>query len=383
MDKHEIARLFEEIGILLELQAENPFKIRAYHNAARALENLEEDLDIIVKEGRLREVSGIGEHIAEKISTLVLTGRLSYYEDLKKTIPEGLLELLKIAGLGGKKIKVLYEKLGVKTIEDLANACRIGTVAQLPHFGEKTQENILNSIVKSQSVRRFLWWDAMLIAQPILEGLSKLKEVQKAEIAGSLRRKLETIGDLDFLAASSKPAPIMKCFTEHPGVEEVLAKGPTKSSVRLKQGIQADLRVISEDQFPFALVYFTGSKDHNIKIRQRANELGFSLSEYGLEPLDPSSPAPFPRRSKKPLMEADIYQVLGLSYIPPELREEKGEIEAAEKGTLPILVEEGDIRGVFLTLMLTLLSTFSFTGQGLILPGKDGWRKSISSILIH
>jgi DNA polymerase (family 10) len=348
MDKHEVARLLEEIGVLLELQGENPFKVRAYHNAARALENLDEELDLIVKEERLKDIEGIGTSIAEKISSLILTGHLSYYEELKKSIPAGLLELLKIPGLGGKKIKVLYEELGIKSVEELIHACQKGEVAQLAHFGEKTQSNILNSIAKlKKSGVRFLWWQAMEIAQPILTELSKVEGVQRVEIAGSIRRKLETIGDLDFLVASSTPGPIMNWFTQHPWVEKIIAKGATKSSVQLFQGIQADLRIIPEEQFAFALLYFTGSRDHSIKIRHRANELGYTLSEYSLDSLEPDKPPPFPKHPKKPITEEDIFKTLGLSYIPPELREEKGEIEAAEKGKLPILVEEQDIRGVF------------------------------------
>lgn len=346
MDKHEVAKLLEEIGTLLELQAENPFKVQAYIKAARAIENLDEELEKVVNEDRLKDLPGIGEKIAAKISTLVLTGHLPYYEELKKTIPEGLFELLKVTGLGGKKIKALYEELGIKNIKDLEEACHAGKVATLFRFGEKTQENILNCIkkLKSSGNGRILWWKAAAISQPIVESLSKLKGVQKAEVAGSIRRKLETIGDLDFIAASSTPEPVMNWFTEQTQVEKILAKGPTKSSILLKSGIQADLRIVPKEQFAFALLYFTGSKPHNIKIRQRANELGYSLSEYGLEPLN-NKHKPF--QQKRQITEADIYKILGMSYIPPELREEMGEIEAAEKGKLPRLIEDKDIRGVF------------------------------------
>lgn len=346
MDKHEVAKLLEEIATLLEIQGENPFKVRAYLNAAREIESLDEDIDQIVKKDHLKDLPGIGEKIAGKITTFVTTGHLPYYDELKKCVPEGLLELLKIGGLGGKKVKALHEELGIKNIDDLEKACRTGKVAELPHFGEKTQDNILSSLekLKSRGNGRILWWDAELLACPILESLRKLKGVQKAEIAGSVRRKLETIGDFDFLVASSTPAPIMNWFTKQPEVEKVLAKGPTKSSVILKEGIQADLRVIPKEQYGFALLYFTGSKAHNIKIRQRAHKLGYSLSEYGLEPLHEKKQL---FSSKKEVTEADIYKALGLHYIPPELREDTGEIEAAEKGELPVLVEDKDIRGVF------------------------------------
>lgn len=346
MDKHDVAKLLEDIATLLEIKADNPFKIQAYTKAAREIESLDEDLCTVVKEDRLKELPGIGEHIAAKISTYVQTGHLPYYEELKQTVPAGLLELLNVSGLGGKKIKALYEGLGIKSIDELEKACRAGEVAKLPHFGDKTQSNIVSAIerLKNQKTGRMLWWDAAAIAQPILEELRQLKAVQAAEIAGSIRRKLETVGDFDFLAASSASASIMNWFTKHPNVKKILNKGPTKSSVILQNGTQADLRVVSKEQFACALVYFTGSKAHNIKIRQRANDLGYSLNEYGFEPLD-AHHKPLP--PKKLATEADIYQALGLCYIPPELREDTGEIEAAEKGQLPTLIEEKDIRGVF------------------------------------
>jgi DNA polymerase (family X) len=345
MDKHDVARILDEIGVLLELKGENPFKIRAYHNAARAIENLDRDLKKIIEEGGLEEIPGIGESIAEKITVLVKTGHLSYYEKLKKSIPPGLLELLKVPGLGGKKVKTLYQKLRIKTTADLVKACEKGRIAKLKGFGLKTQNNILGGIAKIKTYgKRIWWWKAMEIGEPIVEKLSELKGVTQVEIAGSVRRKLETIGDLDFLVACSKPSTVMDWFTKQPWVEKVLSKGPSKSSVRLKQNVQADIRVIPEDQYGFALLYFTGSKEHNIKIRNRANKMGLSLSEYGLEPISKKHKAV--RLPKKPT-EADIYKVLGLDYIPPELREDMGEVEAAEKGKLPVLVEEKDIRGVF------------------------------------
>lgn len=345
MDKHEIANILDEIGILLALQGENPFKVRAYHNAARAVENLEDDLDSVVEKGRLETIPGIGESLAEKITMLVKTGRLPYYEKLKKSIPRGVLELLKIPGLGGKKVKILHEKLKIKTVEDLAEACRKGKVAKLQGFGSKTQSNLLNGIAKVKHYsKRLLWWKANAIGQPILEKLSRLKIVKKAEIAGSLRRKLETVGDLDFLVASSKPNTVMEWFTKQPWVEKVLSKGTTKASIRLKDGPQADLRIFSEEEWGFGLLYFTGSKEHNIKLRLRAKALGYSLSEYGFEPTGGKKKSLL---SKKSADETVIYKALGLSYIPPELREDLGEIEAAEKGKLPTLVKAADIRGVF------------------------------------
>lgn len=344
MDKHQIASILEEIGVLLTLKDENPFKIRAYHNAAREIESLEEDIKLLVQEKTLDTLPSIGKKIAEKIEILVLTGKLPYYEKLKKSIPKGLLELLNIPGLGGKKVKLLYQKLKIKNLKELKKACKEGKIAKLAGFGKKTQENILNGIEKNVSYsQRFLWWDAIQLAEPLLEKLSKLKEVKKVKIAGSLRRNLETIGDIDFLVATNKPESVMKWFTSQPFVAKVLSTGPAKSSIRLSQGIQVDLRVIPEDQFGFALLYFTGSKEHNIKMRQRAHEKGYSLSEYGLEPLKKKSTADL----KKLTTEESIFKWFGLSYIPPELRENSGEIEAAEKKKLPTLVEATDIKGVF------------------------------------
>ncbi|MFZ0564818.1 MAG: DNA polymerase/3'-5' exonuclease PolX [Chlamydiales bacterium] len=345
MDKHGIAQIFDEIAILLELKGENPFKIRAYHNASRTLEDLEEDIETLVNENRLTDFPGIGKAIAEKITTLVLTDHLPYYEKLRKSIPETLLELLQVPGLGGKKIKILYEQLKIKNIEQLATACQKGKVAKLEGFGVKSQENILKNIKKLKSyAQRALWISALDWVRFISEKLSKLKEVKKVEVAGSFRRKLETVGDLDFLAAASKPERVMDWFTRQPWVELIVAKGSTKSSIRLKGGLQADLRVVPENEFAFALVYFTGSKDFNIKLRQRANRLGFSLNEYGLFALKGKQRPAIPKKS---VTETDVFKALKLSYIPPELRENMGELEMAEKGKLPRLVQEGDIRGVF------------------------------------
>jgi len=348
MDKHEVAHILEDIGILLSLKNENPFKIRAYHNAARSIENLDEDLSIVVKEKRLQELPGIGVKIAKKVEKLVLTGRLPYYEKLKKSLPEGLVALLQVPGLGGKKIKLLYEKLKVKTVEDLTQACKKGKVAKLRGFGEKTQANILNGITKLKAYgKRLLWQNAEKVVVPILEQLNQLKKVKKAEIAGSFRRKLETIGDLDLVVASFDPASVMKWFTSQPWVEAVISKGPTKASVRLTNGVQADLRVVPEEEYSYALLYFTGSKNHNIRIRRIANEKGYSLSEYALEPLKGRRVSLPASLKKKQVTEKDIYAALGLPEIPPEIREDMGEIEAAKKGKLPTLIEEKDIKGVF------------------------------------
>ncbi len=343
MDKNEISRIFEEIADLLELKGENPFRVRAYRKAARALLNMDQDLRTAVKKGTLTELEGIGEDLAEKIALLAMKGKLPLYQKLKKSTPSGLIDMMNVHGLGAKKVKILYDKLHIQSIAALKKACLSGSIAQLRGFGVKTEKNILDALAHQEKYQeRHLWWNAMEIAVPILEQLRKLKGVKKAEIVGSLRRKLETIGDLDFLVAASNPAPIMKWFTTQPLVERILAVGETKSTVRLQSGIQADLRIVPEKQFGFALHHLTGSKEHNIALRQRANALGWSLSEWGLASENPKRPAP-----KKIVTESDLFKAFKMPYIPPELRENIGELEAAEEGKLPDLVEEKDIRGTF------------------------------------
>lgn len=347
MDKNEIVKIFDEIALLLEIKEENPFKIRAYRKAAHSLLNMDEDLQKVIDEGRLTSLEGIGKDLAEKITHLVRTGHLESYEELKKSTPEGLLELMKVYGLGSKRIIALYKTLKIQSVDALKQACLRGDVAQLKGFGTKTEKNILDSIAHlEQYQKRHLWWNAMTIASPILEGLQNLREVKKAEIAGSLRRNLETIGDLDFLVASPNPEPIIEWFTSQSFVNQVFAKGTTKASIRLESGIQADLRIVSEKQFGFALCYSTGSKEHNIKLRQRAQKRGWTLSEWGLESVDPKQPSPFEKK-RLAVTEKDLYHILELDYIPPELREDQGEIEAAAKKKLPKLVEAKDIRGAF------------------------------------
>jgi DNA polymerase (family 10) len=357
MNKHAIAGIFDEIGILLELTGENPFKVRAYHAGARALEALEDDLGTVIAEGRLQAIKGIGEALAKKITELQATGRLEFYEKLKATVAPGLVELLEIPGLGAKKIKVLHEQLGICSIAELARACGEGRVAALDGFGEKTQEKLLAGIRNREAyARRHLWWDAFAVAEPILQGLRALPQVRRAEHAGSLRRRLETVGDLDFLVAAEEWAPVVDWFITRPEVAEVTAKGETKASVRFASGLQADLRIVPPAQFVFALHHFTGAKEHNVQLRQRALAQGLSLSEWGLVPVEGEGTAK--AKVAAQLMntgatpgiirtEADLFAVLSLHEIPPELREGLGEIEAAEQGALPRLVEAADIRGVF------------------------------------
>ena len=353
MNKTEIAAVLTEIGTLMELKGENPFKIRAYQAGARVVESLNEgELVQRIEAGTLEEVKGIGEALAQKITELHTTGKLGFYEKLKDSIPAGLIEILSIPGVGPKKIRALNEKLGIDSIAKLQQACLDGKIAALDGFGEKSQEKILEGIRNREKYgRRHLWFEAHAVAEPILAGLRELPQVQRAEHAGSLRRKMETIGDLDFLVATTEPAPIVAWFVAQAGVKEVTAQGETKASVRLTSGIQADLRLVPPEQFVFALHHFTGSKDHNVAMRQRALQQGLSMSEWGLVPAEGEGTA----KEKAETMgrktdiktEEQLFKKLGLAFIPPELREGLGEIEAAEKDGLPRLLEESDIRGVF------------------------------------
>jgi len=357
MNKHAIAEILNEIGILLELKDENLFKVRAYHAGARALETLEEDLDAVIAAGRLQGIKGIGEALAKKITELHATGRLEFFEKLKGETPPGLVEMLEIPGLGAKKIKALHARLGIRSIDELARACAEGRVAGLDGFGQKTQDNLLAGIRNREAYgRRHLWWEAAGVAEPILQGLRSLPQVRRAEHAGSLRRGLETVGDLDFIVAAEEWAPVVDWFVSRPGVAEVTAQGETKASVRFASGLQADLRIVPPDQFVFALHHFTGSKDHNVQMRQRAQVRGLSLSEWGLVPAAGEGTAKEKAEAKrkgadgKPAAlqtEAALFAALGLQDIPPELREGLGEIEAAERGELPRLIESADLRGVF------------------------------------
>jgi DNA polymerase (family 10) len=341
MDKQEVARILDEIAALLELKGENPFKSRAYVNAARLLENLEEDLTLLVKEGRLKELKGIGEALSEKITELVNTGHLHYYEDLKKSVPEGLFQMLSIPGMGPKKIQALYQKLKIQTIEELEKACRENKLIDLDGFGEKTQNKILQGIeFVRKNEERHRYDTAFAQAHRIFESLQDKRIIRKS-LGGSLRRHKEIIKDIDILASTNEKdaSAIMDIFVKLPDVASVIAKGETKSSVVLKAGINVDLRVVRDKEFPYALHHFTGSKEHNTAMRSRAKKMHLKMNEYGLFRDDESI---VPCKD-----EEDIFKALGLSYIPPEMRENMGEIEAAEKGEIPKLVVEKDIQGIF------------------------------------
>lgn len=339
MTKDQVAASLKEIGTILELNGENPFKCRAYLNAARTLETSPTDLTELVRTGRLGELPGIGDALREKITTLVNTGKLPYLEELRTTIPSGLLSLLDLPGLGPKKLRILRDQLKIESIEALTKACQDGRLASLDGFGEKTATNLLDSIQRRATYRKLhRLGTALPAAQALLTHLRECPSVNQAEIAGSLRRGKEIVKDLDLIASSNKPKEVMKAFISAPNVEKVIAHGETKSSVILAGGIPCDLRVVPPEVWPTALAHFTGSKEHNIALRQRAIDRGLHLSEWGL----------LKGKSKKPLKlkdEKDLHKALGLAFIPPELREDSGEIAAAEKGELPDLLTRDQIRG--------------------------------------
>ncbi|MFQ5599740.1 MAG: DNA polymerase/3'-5' exonuclease PolX [Candidatus Krumholzibacteriia bacterium] len=340
MSASEVAGVLQQISALLELTGANPFKVRAYENASRVLPGLGEELAALVERGDLRRVRGIGSGIAEKVAQLARTGRLEYYEELRARVPEGLLEMLRIPGLGPKKIKLLYDELDIATVEALEQACRDDRLEALRGFGAKTQENILGGIAHLKRVSaRFFWSVAFEHASPVLESLRQLRAVRRAELAGSLRRRRETVHDVDIVASTSEPATVTQHFVAGPWADRVIGSGPTKTSILHPSGLQIDLRVVSETQFPYALHHFTGSKEHNVAMRGRAQRMGIKINEYGLFHGDELIEC---------ADEGQIFSALGLAYVPPELREDQGEIEAAENDALPrALVELDDLRGAF------------------------------------
>jgi DNA polymerase (family X) len=339
MKNHEVAELLRNIARLLEIKDELVFKVKAYEKAALVIDNIEEDIEEIWKKGELEDIPGVGEALTKKISEFLETGRLDYYEKLKKEVPVDMEELGKVEGLGPKTILKLYKRLNVKNIKDLEKAAKDGKIQQIEGLGPIVEKNMLKSIeFAKKSGQRFLLSHASDIAEEIKDKLKKLDYVNDVEIAGSLRRKKETIGDIDILVTSKNPENVMDFFTSMENVADVIAKGPTKSNVRLKEGIEADVRVIGEKNYGAALLYFTGSKQHNIELRKIAIKKGMKLSEYGL----------FDKKNDKMLAgktEKECYRKLGLSYIEPEIREDEGEIGLAEKGKLPKLIGYDSIKG--------------------------------------
>jgi DNA polymerase (family X) len=355
MDKAGIANALQEISTLLELKDENVFKIRAYANAARSLEAWGGNVSDLQDEEALAKIPGIGKAIAAKIKELASTGSLKYLEELRGEFPAAILELFSISGLGAKKVKALYEQLKITSIEELRAACESGRVAELPGFGETTQTKICQAIEqRAKHSGSFQLGQIAAEAETLLHDLRKQPGALQVDLAGSYRRRKEIVGDLDFMVATKKPEALTEFFAKHLLVESIIAKGPTKTSVRLRSGIQCDLRVVNAAEYPFALNYFTGSKEHNIEMRNRALKRGWTLNEYRMALLQPDPKAKARvggpvSKSKVPKIgdETELYRALDLDYIPPELRENCGEFEAAANGKLPKLIEKKNLRGTF------------------------------------
>jgi len=340
VENKSIADIFTEIADILDIQGENPFRIRSYRNAARTIGDLTENLENMVKAGgNPEEIPGIGKSMHEKIVEIVKTGKCQSLEELKKITPPGLTELLRLDGLGPKKVKLLYDELGVDSVDRLEKAAQAGRLRNLAGMGEKTEEKILKSVEQFRAgIGRFKLSIGFTYAGALERYLGDVPGVKRLDPAGSFRRRSETIGDLDILAICAKSSKVMDRFTAYGEVKDVIAKGETKSSIRLRNGLQVDLRVLDDESYGAALHYFTGSKAHNVAIRERAKEMGLKVSEYGV----------FRARDEKRLTgasEEEVFRAVGLPFIPPELREDRGEIAAAEEGKLPRLIDLADIRG--------------------------------------
>ena len=352
MDKAGIANTLEKMATLLELKGENPFKIRAYTNAARSIETWGGNVGDLGDDATLEKIPGIGKGIAMVIKELVANGSSKFYDELRAEFPPDILELFTLPGLGAKKVKALHEQLRVSSITQLQEACEAGHVAKLAGFGKTTQEKLCKAIAdRAKHAGSFQLGAVAADAEQLREDLRALDDVLHVSIAGSYRRHKEIVRDLDFIVATKAPAAVTEAFLAHPLVESVLVQGATKTSVRLRSGIQCDLRVVTGAEYPFALNYFTGSKEHNVVVRNRALQRGWTLNEYrlGAAPADPA--AKKKRKEAAPIPEireeADLYRALELDYIPPELRENCGEFEAAAEGRLPKLIEKENIRGTF------------------------------------
>jgi DNA polymerase (family 10) len=339
MRNFEVAFIFYDIADILEIKGENFFKIRAYRKAAHTMENLSLEVEDMAKQLRLQEIEGIGKALSEKIHEIINTGSCRYYEELKKDFPRGLVDMLKIPGLGAKKIRVIYDALGVTSIEELEEAARLRKLRELPGMGVKTEQSILKGI---QTVRghvgKALLATALPIAERIVTMLSGMKEITNIGLGGSLRRKKEMVKDMDIVVATESPDIIIKDFLKFPAITRVIAQGSTKVRVMLNMGLQMDLRVVKPHEFYSALQHFTGSKEHNTKLRGIALKMGYKLNEYGI--FEKNGDGAF-----YPKSEEEFYGKLGMPYIIPELREERGEIEAAMEGRLPDVIKQKDIRG--------------------------------------
>lgn len=342
MMREDVAELLEEIALLLELKGENAFKTRAYRSGAEAFLSAEEDVMQLAKDGDLAGIKGFGKALQEKVAELVLTGKMTYYENLKAEFPEGLFELFDVSGLGPKKIKALYDKLDVDSIAALKEVCKNGKVAELSGFGAKTVEKILEAVdLKERFASHFRLGSVAIMAETFLDAVRDHPNTLRCTHAGSYRRSKEILHDVDILVATDKPAVLTEYFSKLPEVASIIVCGDTKASVRLDNGLQIDLRAVSNEAYPFALQYFSGSKEHNVELRKRAKKRGWSLNEYDFQGEDATIELPEVNE------EADIYKALGLQFIPPELRENRGEFEAAENGEIPKLVELENLRGTF------------------------------------
>ncbi|MFC3284205.1 DNA polymerase/3'-5' exonuclease PolX [Litchfieldella rifensis] len=334
----DIAEQFDELADLLEIEGANAFRVRAYHNAARTLRDLPHSVTEMVSAGEnLTELPGIGKDLASKIETIVETGRFPQLDELKKAMPKGLAEVKDIAGLGPKRVKALHEALGVEDVEGLKKAAQAGQLHELSGFGKKTEENILHELeTRGSGEKRHLLREAESRAEPLVDYLGRVDGVKEVVVAGSYRRRKATVGDLDILVSCTRNSPVMQRFVDYEDVSDVISHGGTRATVVLKSGMQVDLRVVASSSFGAALHYFTGSKGHNIRVRKMGLERGFKINEYGVFQGDTQIAGK---------TEADVYSQVGLPYIEPELREERGEIEAARDGKLPELIELDDIKG--------------------------------------
>ncbi len=339
MKNFEIARLFYEMADLLEIKGENAFRVRAYQRAAENLESLTEEIEAVSQRGELQKISGIGKDLAAKIEECLASGKIADLEAMRKEIPRGLLSIMDVQGLGPKTAKLLYDRLGVDSVEKLEAVTRSGEILKVSGIREKTRENILKGIATWKAGQsRMPVGKALDVADSLVEILKAHGGVTQIEAAGSIRRRRETVGDIDILVTSSDAARVIETFVSLPSALDVLARGETKASIRHQEGIQVDLRVVEPEAFGAALQYFTGSKEHNVRVREIASKKGLKVSEYGV----------FDEKSGKRVggaTEEDVYLAVGFPWIPPELRENSGEVEAALKGNLPDLIEQDAIRG--------------------------------------
>ena len=350
MENIDIARKLEDVADLLEIQGGNPFRIRAYRNAAQMVEGHSAPFrKLVAEDADLTELPAIGKDMARHIEELVRAGQLGLLEQLAKEVPLTLIELTRLPGLGAKRAKKLWEELGITTLDDLEEAAKTGDIEGLPGFGKKTQQKILVSVERYRRRQgRMKLGDADQHVEPLIEYLREDPKIERVDVAGSYRRRRETVGDIDILVVATKPESVMERFTSYPEVRRVESSGDTRSSVMLQSGLQVDLRIVPPRSYGAALVYFTGSKEHNVKLRMRAIRRGMRVSEYGVfrvgaeenEGADPWSGEFVAGRD-----EVEVYQAVDLHWIPPELRENRGELEAAERGALPDLITVDDIRG--------------------------------------